>query len=327
MLKFVFCLVFTFFCHVSGATQLCADVVSQTPITIWRNESDAMFRSQLLGDPKLRQQELYFYWHMAYPFRIKKIDDSNYSVGFSNKRMRIYRNNSDIDSNQPLEAINTLFAKQDTPNVRMLREFLKSYKNRVSEPIIETIRELESTIESLARGRQSFGYIGAKPLSDGGEVIGTFRVFNGVPAQSETSALLPMEHSFIHDKVQTKTALKLQALRERNLHALIFEIGKFSLFGNPVSVSRARNMFELFLLKNYVDSLPKHSLFYAHAVTEAHVKLYIRNYGFRLIEEVSIPNQKEKEYILEATGKELRHALSKTHKLPSMGVNLHYTEQ
>ena len=309
------------------AQTLCSTVVSAEPAKNWNNEFNTKFRKALIDAQDLTHPELYFYWHMAYPFQLKKIDDFNYSVEISNKRMRIFHNNDDANSESPLMAINTFLARQDTSNKEMLMGFLKSYKDRVSPQVIEAILDLESLIESTAKSRQSFGYVGTKSSSEGGEMIGTFRIFNGVPAHSNSSPQLPFEHSLHVDGVQSVTVNRLEKLRSQNSHALLFEIGKLSLQGSEGLSNRARTMLELFLLKKYVDSLPDEALFFVHTLTPGHVRLYERRYGFRVIETLQIPNQKEKEFIMEATGKELRESLRKIYDFAPRGFQLLYSEK
>jgi len=308
------------------AETLCSTVVSAGPAEKWNNEFNSKFKKALKDDQDLAHPGLFFYWHMAYPFKLRKIDDFNFSVEISHKRMRIFRNNDDANSEIPLMYINTLFARQDTSNKEMLKGFLKSYNDRVSPQVIEAILSLESLIESSAKSRQSFGYVGTKPTSEGGEMIGTFRIFNGIPAHSNSSPQLPFEHSLHVDGVQSVTANRLEKLRSQNPHALLFEIGKLSLLGSKSLTNRARTMLELFLLKKYVDSLPDEALFFVHTLTAGHVRLYERRYGFRVIETLQIPNQKEIEYIMEATGKELRESLGKIYDFGPRGFHLIYTE-
>ncbi len=291
-------------------------------VSTWRKESNAAFRANMLGDATKGEKELFFYWHTSNPANLKKISDTQYASVDSGKRMRVYRNHSDLNAENPLEIINTFLARQNTSNVEMLNAFIANYKGRVSDPIVKAVKELEGLMAELANIRQSFGYVATAPAEAGGLILGTFRIYNGSPSHSNTPSLLPMEYSFLKDKVQTKTLERLHKLRLSNPKVLLYEIGKFSLNAPVESQDRVHNMLALFLLRYYIDVLPADTLYFAHAVSKAHVRLYKSRYGFRVIEEVTVPGQAEIEYVLEATGAQIRAATTKFHNLPSIGVEI-----
>lgn len=303
--------------QLDGQTISAVDSVSQ-----WRKESSALFRANMLGDALKGEKELYFYWHTANPFNLEKLTDTQYANVESNKRMRIYRNQRDLNAENPLEITNTFLARQNTSNREMLNAFIANYNGRVSEPIVKAVKELENLMAELANMRQSFGYVATAPAEAGGTMLGTFRIYNGSPNHSNTPSLLPMEYSFLKDQVQTQISDRLNKMRMKDPNILLFEIGKFSLNAPVDSQDRVHNMLALFLLRYYIDVLPADTLYFAHAVSKAHVRLYKSRYGFKVVEEVIVPGQPEKEYVLEATGAQIRAATVKFHNLPSIGVEI-----
>jgi hypothetical protein len=311
----------TIFSQWASAGPQCAAVFEfDTPLA-WKAASDRVFKKNMVG-ADASENELYFYWHTAYPTELKKRPDGKLTAVHSSSRMRLYHNHHDLSVPEPLQAVNTLFGSQDTSNQRMLRGFIENYKERVSEEIIQEVKAIEDLIASLSDNRQSFGYVASAPAEWGGILFGTFRVFNGTQSHSQSSPLTPMERSFLLDGVNTKTAERLAALRKLNPNTLIFEIGKFSVNAPAKIARRVRNMLELFFLRYYVDALPPDAHFFVHAVTEAHVRLYVSRYGFHVVEEVKVPGQVETEYILEANGEELRQAFEKIHGLPRRGIEI-----
>jgi len=170
------------------ASPYCATVHKLDSMVEWRQKSNQLFRDKMLGQQNQGEKELYFYWHTANAFNLQKIDDSRYMAVPSQKRMRIYRNHTDLEAANPLEIVNTFLARQDTSNAEMLKAFIQNYKGRTSETIIQAIKDLESLMANLANERQSFGYVATAPASHGGEMLATMRVYNGSSQQNGRQA-------------------------------------------------------------------------------------------------------------------------------------------
>lgn len=299
----------------------CLGAHTQDPFERWRKESNRVFRANLHGDAAKGEKELYFYWHTGLPMNLQKTDTGKYALVPSGKRMRTYQNHSDPASEHPLQVVNTLMGRQDTTNVEMVEAFIENFKDRGSPQIIAAIKELEEMIANMANPRQSFGLVATAPVAAGGKVLGTFRVLNGIPSQSNTPAYLAFEYLFRVYGVRSKTVELLEKLRH-DPNALILEIGKFSIDAPPEVVDRVRNLLELFLLRYYIDTYPPETNYFVHCVSKAHVRRYEQRYGLRVIEEVHVPGKGTVEYILSGTGHDLRQAFSKLHAIPEPGIEI-----
>ncbi|MGZ5280282.1 MAG: hypothetical protein ACXWC9_10085 [Pseudobdellovibrionaceae bacterium] len=316
-----------FFSSFAAAALSCHQAHSADFFAHWQDESNRLFWKNMLGDSSQGESELAFYWHMGNPMNLKKVGKNRYISTPSGKRMRIYENHPDLESPFPLQAVNTMMGRQSISNMELVLVFLKNFKDRGTPEIRKAIEELEEMISDSANSRQGFGYVATAPAHLGGEFLGTFRVFNGMPSHSNTPATLPFEHLFLKYGVSSKTVKQLRVMRGLDPNALIFEIGKFSLDGPSSLTKRARNMLELFLLRYYVDTLPPEALFVVHCTSLAHVRHYEQRYGLRVVEEIQVPGKGTREYVLQATGQELREAFRKSHQLPHTGVQISNSEE
>jgi len=321
--KQIFILWIAIFFHSFAVAALsCHQAHSADSFAHWQDESNRLFWKNMLGDPSQGESELAFYWHTGNPMDLEKVGHNRYVIAPSGKRMRIYQNHPDLESPFPLKALNTMMGRQNISNMELVLVFLKNFKDRGSPEIRKAIEELEAMIADTANSRQGFGYVATALPHRGGEFLGTFRVFNGAPSHSNTPAFLPFELLFLKYGVSSRTVKKLRLMRWLDPNALIFEIGKFSLDGPSVLTKRARNMLELFLLQKYVDTLPLEALFIVHCTSLAHVRHYETRYGLRVVEEIQVPGKDSREYILQATGQELRESFRKNHRLPQIGVQI-----
>jgi len=320
-------LIAVFFHSFAVAALSCHQAHSADFFAHWQDESNRLFWKNMLGDPSQGESELAFYWHTGNPMNLEKVGKNRYVITPSGKRMRIYKNHPDLNSPFPLKPLNTMMGRQDISNMELVLVFLKKFKDRVSPEISQAIEDLEVMISDSANPRQGFGYVATAPPHRGGDFLGTFRVFNGIPSHSNTPAYLPFELLFLKYGVSSETVKKLRLMRWLNPNALIFEIGKFSLDGLPGLTKRARNMLELFLLQNYVDTLPPEALFNVHCTSLAHARHYETRYGLRVVEEIQVPGKDSTEYVLQATGQELREAFRKIHQLPRIGVQISNSEE
>ena len=320
-MSLILSLLLSFFTIQASAQVYCGEVLQIDGFTEWRNKSNELMRAAIVGDVSKGDKELFVNWHTGNPYRLIKDEDGTYHPILSGKRMRNYRNNRDENSANPLEYVNTLFARQDTSNEKMLGETLANYDQRMPEEEIEAIKKTEAAFSEVADIRQSYGFVAEGRLEDGHHAIGTMRVVNGSAVHSQTPALLALEHYFLSDKFITRIAERLLKLRLENPKQLIFEIGKFSLEGPARLRDRARAFLELFLLRYFIDALPEDALYFVHVGSESRIKLYQRRYGFEVIEEVLMPNG-TKEYILEATGGKLREKFGKLYPIPKPSVQI-----
>lgn len=316
-----FCGLLVFIFSLSLQAQVaCSGVHNFDSRKSWSDQSHALFRQQMLGDPSKGQKELYFSWSMPKPMEIRQISDSMYVRYKSNKSRRVYQNNEDLNSPFPLQATNKLMGVMlPFKNDSILRAVYKNYEGRIQDEIIDMVKGVEEQIAQTADDRQEIGFVATGHPDYGGKIIGTMRFFNGTKAHSPSPAMLPLEYAFKMRGIPLQTSEKLQVLREQNPNALIYEIGKFSLEAPVEYRDRARSLLELFWLKHYVDTMPE-ATFYAHVATRAHLRLYQNRYGFRVAEEISIPGHKEKEYIIKATAEDFRKAFEKLYPIPRIQV-------
>jgi hypothetical protein len=319
----LFIIVFSHQVAFAGLT--CDSVIELNTQEIWRTDSNKAFRDNLVGTSP-SEKELYFYWHMPSPIELKKVGPFLYRPVLSNSRMRVFRNQLDLDKQSPLEAVNTLFGRQDTSNQTILNEFIANFKSRAEPEAVAAVESVHKLIAKLSNRRQSFGYVATAPAELGGVLLGTFGMFDATAGHSQSSARSPLETSFFLDKVSPEMSEKLAELRKKNPQALIFEMGSFSIHipdGYPENTKmRVRNLLELFVLRYYVEALPPDTLFIAHASSAELVKRHEERFGLRAIETVRIPGQANPEYILVATGREVGKVLRKTHRLPERGIDI-----
>lgn len=306
---------------ICSASSICHQAHRLSAPERWRVESNRLFRENLFGAESNGASDLYFYWHIAYPAELKKLEANRFLLTPSHKRMRIYQNDPDPLAENPLKPVNTFMGTQDVSNIQLVEAFLKNFKNRATPETEASIREIEKLIATLANPRQGFGYVSTAPAEKDGRLIGTFRFFNGSPSHSDTPADLPFEYEFRQLEIQTKSSALVQKLRE-DPNAVIFEIGKLSIQAKSSIAKRVRNLLELFWLRYYVDTYTADAQYFVHCDSLAHVEHYERRYGLRLIETVPVPQLRETHFILSATGTEIRQALQKHHPIPSRGIEI-----
>lgn len=285
----------------------------------YRQQSDAIFKKVLHGDESKNEQELYFYWHTANPSTLTKINESTYAYTYSNKRMVNYSNHPDQAAATPLQALGTMMGRQQITNAEILHEFIKNYDVKAPADVIEEIKYIESQIPDQ---RQSFGYIATAPAQYGGKLIGTYRVYNGTAAHSQSKPDLPSERSFAYRKIRTKTSDFLKHTRESNPHLPIFELGKFSLLGTAEMRDRGRQLIELFWLRYFIDNAPPEAIFVAHVDSKAHRRLYESRYGFKMFEQIITPGQSTNEFILMVTAADIRIAFNKLYPISKPDITI-----
>lgn len=309
------------------AQMSCADVVSIDSSTAklqrWRKAWQDLFREKLHGDVSKGDRELFFYWHETNPLNLQKANGDEYQLVYSNKRRRIYSNNPNPDSPNPLETTNTLFGRADHSNIEMIEAFKSNYSRYVSQGVMQAVDGIETHIQNLSDPRQSFGLVATAPPELGGRIIATFRVFKGTVSHSNTPAEFPAEYSFKNDNVQPEIGKKLVELRKKNPNQLLHEFGKF--FVNADSkreAERARALLELFILNKYIDTVPADTIAIIHTVTPTQNAKHEQHYGFQVIENFSVAGQAEQDYILLATAKEMQTTLRRTYPLPLLDLKI-----
>ena len=306
---------------VGFSARSCYQAHHLTPAEIWKKKSNELIRQNLLDLSTSGENDLYFYWHIANPPKLRMINDTQAFVLRSGRPIAIYQNNSDFTSEVPLKGLNASLTGPDISNIELVEAFIQNFKHRGSPEIIAAIRELEGLVSALANSRQGFGYVATAPAAAGGEIQGTFRVFNGSPMHSHAPAELPMEYLFEKYGIETETSKRLKKLREVP-NSLIFEIGKFSVDGPPAIAERVRNLLELFLMRYYLDTYSPDANYFVHCTSLAHLRRYEQRYGLTLIETVQVPGSDKQEYVLYGTGKQIRDALSKVHPIPPRGIEI-----
>lgn len=307
----------------ASAQGRCESVYHSDLVKKRQAQIDAHFKKTLLGDgANGALTEVYFYWHTAYPFQLQRGSDFRMRTQYSHKRMRVYRNTQNLETSvSGLDVIATFAGSKGRSNQEILEGYLNVYRKQAGDQVIEAIRSLEEVMISVAEPRQSFGFVATGPSQMGGELLGTFRVYNGVPSHTDTPAYLPLEYSLAKNKVATKTAQKLEQMRRQNPNALLFELGRLSIHG-PAQVNvRTKTLLDLFLLRRYLDVLPDDALFYAHCASETLARANRQHYGFEIVEEVAVPG-KGTQYILEATARKIRETFEKRYSLPALGIEI-----
>ncbi|GEM_PF-3863114 len=213
---------------------------------------------------------------------------------------------------QPFVRVNR-FMGHPAPDFRFFENVYKNYQDRIRDEIVLKVKEVESKLPEV---RQSYGIVFESQLN---EAIGTIRVFDGTPrrindifrpGRAESSPVLPLEAIFKARNIPVSFIKHLEKMRANDAYTPVFEIGKLSLEGSPRARDRSMKALELFLLQYFLSRYPN-GLYLVHVASEAHLKLYEKRYGFKIIETVPIPGTDNVEHILGLSGNEFRAALLK----------------
>lgn len=165
------------------------------------------------------------------------------------------------------------------------RDILRSIYRNYSEKKFSEILPALSLVESeLFIQRMNYGVIRER---SGGEIVGTLRAYDGTASHYPTDPRMPIERIF--DQRGAKTT-SIDRLRADHPSSAFFEMGNF-LIDAPSRALRKKTKAVLLTLwlERYAKRFPK-AQFIAHVASEAHATLYSREYGFKVIQKLWMPD-------------------------------------
>jgi hypothetical protein len=264
---------------------------------------------------------LLFTWKVNRPEGLRKRPDGGYEVAPLNDPSVEYWGNP-FDTESPLTRVRRILSSPH-PLPRFYDSVYAHYETRIRDELVQLVERIE---KDLPEDRQSWGEV-LDPITK--TVIGTVRLFDGTVArgddllhgarlESQAEDRLVFERILAARGLESRWSKALQQIKRNHPFQKIFEIGKFSLEKNapPELRERALKMLELFMLDHYLTLYPD-AIFFAHTASEAHRLLYMRRYGFKVVDEIKIPGTGQPEQILIVTAKKLREKISKRLNLPA----------
>lgn len=190
-------------------------------------------------------------------------------------------------------------------NARALESVYKSYEKSIVEDLIKKTNQVE---ESLPLHRMMYLLL----QNEKREVMGFVRTFNGDPTRAPhpEAYLLPLERLILARGGKVPT--ELEALREKakvDGGITLFEIGKLFIKGDNPDRLKVRQALKLWV-QDMARANPG-SIFIAHVASEAHRRLYEREFGFQILKAVEMPDTQGHEYILQVSAEDLFAALKR----------------
>lgn len=215
---------------------------------------------------------------------------------------------------------NIRFENATKPALKVKTEF--SYENFYQEAYshyaeifkADFIKKLSQADASLDKLRLHTAEVNFADRRQGDTSVATIRLYNGtlnspVAGLNYAQSRLPFER--LNSARQVKR-LKIQdhldSLRKKGTK--IFEVGKFSINSNlpPEARARARKSIEAFWLQT-VAANPD-AVYVCQTGTKAHVRLYSKSYGMKVVETYNVKETSEPEYIMMIEGHELLEKLN-----------------
>lgn len=265
---------------------------------------------KLLTGDSPENPDLRIVWRVNYPENPVEVSNQYWHLRAAKKITKDYV--MEANPELPYTSVNR-FLGHPTPDFRFFENVYKNYQDRIRDEIVIKVKQVEAALPVV---RQSYGIV-FESLRN--EAVGTIRVFDGtprrindvfLPGRAEASPVLPLEAIFKARNIPVDFIKRLEQMRLNEAYTPVFEIGKLSLSGSAKIRDRSMKALELFLLQYYLSRYPN-GLYLVHVASEAHLALYQKRYGFKVLESVQIPGTDQVEHILGLPGSEFRAALLK----------------
>lgn len=219
------------------------------------------------------------------------------SYNYTSKITSAWSNDLTTEKGQPI------ISEVDAYRRKSIGLIIDKYGSAVSKELAELVKRTEDNLPPI----RTISIV----VEKNNEVKGLLRVFDGsaAPRLSLLSNKTPAEIIFLERGIVINA---IENERKLNPNVDLFEIGKFWV-SNHVESTAERLIAKLLVLEglysiSFKSDIKSNPIFFVHVVTKAHRKIYESEYGFKVVETISVDGKIE--YLMKTDLTSLRTKLA-----------------